>query len=74
MGICTVLGAATANLEQRQKDQYGDTEKYKSWMRGSWGGFFFKKKSEKNEADNVEDNVDKGIELDVKDESEGTGI
>lgn len=74
MGICTVLGAATANLEQRQKDQYGDTEKYKSWMRGSWGGFFFKKKSEKNKAEDAEDNVDKGIELDVKDEAEGTGI
>ena len=74
MGICTVLGAATANLEQRQKDQYGDTEKYKSWMRGSWGGFFFKKKAEKKKTNNVEDNFDKGIELDVKDEAEGTGI
>jgi len=74
MGICTVLSAATANLEQRQKDQYGDTEKYKAWMRGSWGGIFFKKKTEMKKANDAEDNAEQGIELNVRDEAEGTGI
>lgn len=74
MGICTVLSAATANLEQRQKDQYGDTEEYRTWMRGSWGGIFFKKKKSEKKANDAEENVDKVIELDVKDEAEGTGI
>ena len=30
--------------------------------------------AEKKKTNNVEDNVDKGIELDVQDEAEGTGI
>lgn len=74
MGICTVLSAATVNLEQRQKDQYGDTEEYRAWMRGSWGGIFFKKKKLEKKASDAEENAEKVIELDIQDEDAGTGI
>ena len=74
LGICTVLSAATVNLEQRQKDQYGDTEEYRAWMRGSWGGIFFKKKKLEKKASDAEENAEKVIELDIQDEDAGTGI
>lgn len=76
LGISTVLGAATANLEQRQKEQYGDTQAYKDWVKGSWVGVCFSNSSSANSSTNEKDDaaVDPGIELDIGDEDEGTGI
>jgi len=39
IGISFVLGTATAGLEFRQHEKYGDTEEYKQWVQKSWVGF-----------------------------------
>mmetsp|Transcript_5110 Transcript_5110/g.7795 ORF Transcript_5110/g.7795 Transcript_5110/m.7795 type:complete len:464 (-) Transcript_5110:67-1458(-) len=39
IGISFVLGAATAGLEFRQHEKYGDSEEYKQWVKKSWVGF-----------------------------------
>jgi protein-S-isoprenylcysteine O-methyltransferase Ste14 len=39
VGISFVLGTATAGLEFRQHEKYGDTDEYKQWMKKSWVGF-----------------------------------
>ena len=39
VGISFVLGTATAGLEFRQQEKYGDTEEYKQWVQKSWVGF-----------------------------------
>jgi protein-S-isoprenylcysteine O-methyltransferase Ste14 len=39
VGIVFVLLRATANLEERQKKEYGATDKYKKWVEGSWSGW-----------------------------------
>eukprot|EP00562_Extubocellulus_spinifer_P003658 CAMPEP_0178536536 /NCGR_PEP_ID=MMETSP0696-20121128/36131_1 /TAXON_ID=265572 /ORGANISM="Extubocellulus spinifer, Strain CCMP396" /LENGTH=416 /DNA_ID=CAMNT_0020168749 /DNA_START=43 /DNA_END=1293 /DNA_ORIENTATION=- len=76
LGISTVLSAATANLEKRQEEQYGDTQAYKDWIKGSWGGICFSKNSSSKNSDDKDGDgaVDPGIELDISDEAEGTGI
>lgn len=43
IGISFVLGTATAGLEYRQKEKYGDTEEYQQWVKKSWVGFKMRK-------------------------------
>ena len=56
MGITFVLGTATAGLEFRQHEKYGDTEEYKTWVKKSWVGFNMGQRQESN--DSSEDNSD----------------
>ena len=37
-GIAFVLKQATAGLEKKQAERYGDTTEYKEWVRTTWGG------------------------------------
>jgi steroid 5-alpha reductase family enzyme len=46
IGISFVLGTATAGLEYRQNEKYGDTEEYKQWIKTSWVGFTTGKRKE----------------------------
>mmetsp|Transcript_21209 Transcript_21209/g.44537 ORF Transcript_21209/g.44537 Transcript_21209/m.44537 type:complete len:510 (-) Transcript_21209:71-1600(-) len=39
MGISFVLGTATAGLEFRQKEKYGEMKEYQEWVKKSWVGF-----------------------------------
>jgi steroid 5-alpha reductase family enzyme len=73
-GITTVLSAATANLESRQKEQYGDAKEYKDWVKGSWVGVCFSRSYKSSSAEAKSDDGETGIELNVSDEAEGTGI
>ena len=47
-GINMVLRLATQGLEKKQKEMYGDTEKYQAWIKSSWPGFEFRPKSEES--------------------------
>jgi steroid 5-alpha reductase family enzyme len=38
LGIIFVLGAATTNLEKRQKEKYGESKEYEDWVSSSWSG------------------------------------
>ncbi|CAL1151973.1 unnamed protein product [Cladocopium goreaui] len=38
LGIIFVLMQATAGLEKRQREKYGEEEKYRSWFRKTWPG------------------------------------
>lgn len=38
-GIVFVLLQATQNLEDRHKKEYGDSVKYKEWVKSSWSGW-----------------------------------
>lgn len=55
-GITFVLGTATAGLEFRQNEKYGDTEEYKNWTKKSWVGFTMGKRKETT--DDNQDNDD----------------
>ena len=55
VGISFVLGTATAGLEFRQQEKYGDSEEYKQWVKKSWVGFKMGKQKKKDEGEN---NVD----------------
>ena len=39
IGMLFVLLRATSNLEERQEKEYGDTEKYKKWIKSTWSGW-----------------------------------
>lgn len=54
IGISFVLGTATAGLEFRQQEKYGDSEEYKQWVKKSWVGF----KMGKQKKDEGENNAD----------------
>ena len=43
-GILFVLLAATRNLEDRQKQKYGESKKYQDWINSTWEGFALKSK------------------------------
>jgi len=49
MGINFVLLQATASLERKQKEKYGDDEKYQTWIQRSWGGFTIHSKQKPEE-------------------------
>ncbi len=51
IGISFVLGTATAGLEYRQKEKYGDTEEYQQWVKKSWVGFKMGKQKESEQSD-----------------------
>jgi hypothetical protein len=46
IGITFVLLTATGNLEATQKKDYGDTEKYKRWVKSTWSGWYLPKRSQ----------------------------
>ena len=46
-GIMFVLLAATRNLEDRQKEKYGENQEYQEWMESTWGGFALPEKDKK---------------------------
>ena len=48
LGINFVLLRATQNLEKRQKEMYGDSDKYKEWAKSSWSGWSFPDASTKS--------------------------
>ena len=50
-GISFVLGTATAGLEYRQREKYGDTEEYKDWLKKSWVGIHLGQQKEQREED-----------------------
>lgn len=50
VGITFVLGTATAGLEYRQNEKYGETEEYKNWVKRSWVGFTLGKRLEPADA------------------------
>lgn len=72
-GITTVLSNATSNLEAKQRERYGSTQKYEDWVKGSWVGVCFGRPSQSSTA--VSDDAENSrVELDITDEAEGTGI
>lgn len=54
VGICFVLGAATAGLEFRQHEKYGDSEEYQQWVKKSWVGFKIGKRK-KDDSENAQE-------------------
>uniref|UniRef100_A0A7S2N270 Steroid 5-alpha reductase C-terminal domain-containing protein n=1 Tax=Helicotheca tamesis TaxID=374047 RepID=A0A7S2N270_9STRA len=57
-GISFVLTTATAGLESRQLEKYGDTEEYKDWVKKSWVGFQMAKST--NEVEEEEESNEEG--------------
>jgi len=53
-GMIFVLLRATSSLEERQKNDYGDTKKYKDWVKNTWCGWKLPS-SEKGDASKEED-------------------
>jgi hypothetical protein len=47
LGINFVLLLATSNLERKQFETYGTTNKYHEWMQTSWSGFMLPSKKGK---------------------------
>lgn len=45
LGISFVLAQAAGGLERRQQHVYGNTDKYKQWIKKSWEGVVLKKES-----------------------------
>jgi len=70
--ISFVLGAATANLESRQKEQYGKTQTYKDWVKSSWVGFKLGK-DKNNESTDENDTASEVPDFEQKEDS-GSGI
>ena len=57
IGISFVLSTATAGLEYRQKEKYGDTDEYKAWVKKSWVGFTMGQRKEASDVN--QDNTEK---------------
>ena len=72
VGLDFVLFQATGGLEKRQKEKYGDTEEYKSWVDTTWAGFEMPAKVEKV-AEEVS-SVNPEIEVVETEEKGGSGI
>jgi steroid 5-alpha reductase family enzyme len=69
LGMVFVLFRATNNLEKRQQKEYGDTEKYKEWVKTTWCGW----KLSPNEAKKGEEMHE--ITIDAQTEEDfGSGI
>jgi len=49
LGMVFVLLRSTNNLEKRQQKDYGDTEKYKEWVKTTWCGWILSPKEAKKE-------------------------
>jgi hypothetical protein len=67
VGIVFVLLGATGNLEERQKNDYGGTEKYKKWVESTWSGWYLPKKTKGLEEHEI--TMDEALE-----EESGSGI
>lgn len=61
IGITFVLGTATAGLEFRQNEKYGDTKEYQEWVKRSWVGFTLGQRKQS-------DGDDGGVEAEEKKE------
>lgn len=48
MGINFVLVQAATGLERKQKEKYGDSERYQNWIQGSWAGVTMKGKKKES--------------------------
>ena len=66
VGMIKVLLGSTTSLEKRQKENYGDTEKYKDWIKRTWAGWKL--------PETKEDESPHEITLDTHDEDLGSGI
>lgn len=72
-GMLFVLLRATNNLEKRQQKEYGDTEKYKEWVKNTWCGW--KVPSTENANGAKEEEKDFEITMDAdNEEGFGSGI
>jgi hypothetical protein len=67
IGIVFVLLGATGNLEDRQKRDYGDTDKYKKWVGSTWSGWYLPKQTKTAEPHEI-------IMDDEMEEESGSGI
>lgn len=56
-GISFVLATATAGLEFRQKEKYGDTDEYQKWIKKSWVGFKMSPAKKDESSDTKEDDT-----------------
>jgi len=56
-GISFVLATATAGLEFRQKEKYGDTDEYQKWIKKSWVGFKMSPANKDESSDTKEDDT-----------------
>ena len=69
VGIDFVLAAATNQLEKKQKEKYGDSADYKTWVKSSWPGFMLQQKKEEDS------HTEPQLELDANEAEEaGSGI
>jgi hypothetical protein len=72
IGIMFVLLQATSGLEKRQKEEYGDTERYKNWVASTWSGWMLPPKQSSTSSETTEPHE---ITLDDETEEEsGSGI
>lgn len=70
IGIVYVLLGATRSLEERQKRDYGDTEKYKMWVESTWSGWYLQKPcNQSSRSEQYEITLDEQTE-----EESGSGI
>lgn len=72
--ISFVLGAATVNLESRQKEQYGKTQEYTEWVKSSWVGFKLGKAKKAESEDNTPEDEAEELPDFNKNEDDGSGI
>ena len=72
-GIVSVLLRATSNLEERQLKDYGDTDKYKDWVKSTWCGWKLPPSSKTTGSNDEEETPQ--ITLDAETEEDfGSGI
>ena len=68
-----VLLRATTNLEERQRKDYGDTEKYKEWVKNTWSGWKLSPGENTGKTENVDAMY--SITMDAETEEDfGSGI
>jgi len=73
IGMLFVLLRATLNLEERQQKEYGDTEKYKEWVKSTWCGWKLSS-MENTDAAKKEEEINKITMDEETEEDSGSGI
>lgn len=66
IGISFVLGTATAGLEYRQHEKYGDMEEYKQWVKKSWVGFKMGQQRKKPSEDTADGDDEGSVDSEEK--------
>jgi steroid 5-alpha reductase family enzyme len=76
IGMLSVLLRATTNLEERQKNEYGNTDTYKEWIKKTWCGWKLGASSTKTAATTTtEDGKPHEITMDEETQEDyGSGI